>query len=65
MDNDIFVTPSNSNTIATDATKVLIMSAASVAGTAIGFAVIAGAYVGFGKVKKTIDARNAKKNQDN
>jgi len=63
---DIFVpsTSSNSNTIATDATKVLIMSAASVAGTAIGFAVIAGAVVGVEKIKGKIEARKAKKNQD-
>lgn len=64
MDDILAESTSNSNTIATDATKVLIMSAASVAGTAIGFAVIAGAYVGTEKLKKIIANRKAKKNQD-
>jgi hypothetical protein len=57
---DINLTPAESS-IGSDATRALVVSAASVAGTLIGFAVVAGAVAGVDKVRTTIANRKAKK----
>lgn len=58
----INLTPDSNSSIGTDASRALIVSAASVAGTAIGFAVIVGAIAGVEKVKTVIKSRKSKKN---